>query len=119
MSTIQDLKKRFFTLTLGFTGPSLQDLEKEYYSKAIEGDLPSGTVSWDDVEDKPEVIASGSTEEAARDSIGAGTSNLVIGTTSSTAKAGDYQPTIADVEGLQAILNDFENRIADLENPEI
>jgi hypothetical protein len=34
---------------------------------------------------------------AARTAIGAGTSNLVIGTSSSTAKAGDYIPTKADV----------------------
>lgn len=34
---------------------------------------------------------------AARSAIGAGTSNLVIGTTSTTAKAGDYVPTKADV----------------------
>lgn len=34
---------------------------------------------------------------AARTAIGAGTSNLVIGTTASTAKAGDYQPTAANI----------------------
>jgi hypothetical protein len=34
---------------------------------------------------------------AARTAIGAGTSNLVIGTTGTTAKAGDYVPTKADV----------------------
>lgn len=34
---------------------------------------------------------------AARTAIGAGTSNLEIGTTASTAKAGDYQPTAADI----------------------
>jgi hypothetical protein len=34
---------------------------------------------------------------AARTAIGAGTSNLVIGTTSTTAKAGDYAPTKTDV----------------------
>lgn len=34
---------------------------------------------------------------AARTAIGAGTSSLVLGTTSSTAKAGDYQPVWADV----------------------
>lgn len=34
---------------------------------------------------------------AARAAIGAGTSNLAIGTTSTTAKAGDYAPTKADV----------------------
>lgn len=34
---------------------------------------------------------------AARSAIGAGTSNLALGTTSSTAKAGDYQPTAANI----------------------
>jgi hypothetical protein len=34
---------------------------------------------------------------AARTAIGAGTSNLALGTTSTTAKAGDYAPTKADV----------------------
>ncbi|MBF6326608.1 hypothetical protein IU451_29350 [Nocardia cyriacigeorgica] len=34
---------------------------------------------------------------AARGAIGAGTSNLALGTTSSTAKAGDYQPTAANI----------------------
>ncbi|MFZ1301865.1 MAG: hypothetical protein WAQ27_04820, partial [Candidatus Microsaccharimonas sp.] len=34
---------------------------------------------------------------AARTVIGAGTSNLAIGTTSTTAKAGDYQPTADQV----------------------
>lgn len=33
----------------------------------------------------------------ARSAIGAGTSSLAIGTTSSTAKAGDYQPTSANI----------------------
>lgn len=34
---------------------------------------------------------------AGRTAIGAGTSNLALGTTSSTAKAGDYQPTAANI----------------------
>jgi len=34
---------------------------------------------------------------AARTAIGAGTSNLAIGTTSSTAKAGDYQPSSTNI----------------------
>jgi hypothetical protein len=34
---------------------------------------------------------------AARTAIGAGTSNLALGTSSTTAKAGDYAPTKADV----------------------
>lgn len=34
---------------------------------------------------------------AARTAIGAGTSSLALGTTSATAKAGDYQPTAANI----------------------
>lgn len=41
---------------------------------------------------------------AARTAIGAGTSNLTLGTTSTTAKAGDYVPTKADV-GLSNVDN--------------
>ena len=44
-------------------------------------------------------LMTASTEASARSAIGAGTSNLTIGTTSSTAKAGDYQPTWAQVSG--------------------
>lgn len=36
-------------------------------------------------------------QAAARTAIGAGTSNLAIGTTASTAKAGNYTPTSAEV----------------------
>jgi hypothetical protein len=40
---------------------------------------------------------------AARTLTGAGTSNLAIGTTSSTAKAGDYQPTSANISDASTI----------------
>lgn len=45
---------------------------------------------------------------AARTAIGAGTSNLTIGTTSTTAKAGDYQPTIASQATAEAGTNNTE-----------
>src|SRR5690606_38850906 len=48
-----------------------------------------------DIVGKPAVIAAGATQEDARAAIGAGTSDLEIGTTASTAKAGDWQPTTA------------------------
>lgn len=41
----------------------------------------------------------------ARAAIGAGTSSLVVGTTSTTAKAGDYAPTVTQVTGLSAELS--------------
>lgn len=40
---------------------------------------------------------------AARTAIGAGTSNLALGTSSSTAKAGDYQPTATNISDSTAI----------------
>lgn len=42
-------------------------------------------------------VLTASTQTAARTAIGAGTSDLALGTTSSTAKAGDYKPTLADL----------------------
>lgn len=48
-----------------------------------------GSVAWDDITGKPAVIAAGANAAAARTAIGAGTSSLVIGTTASTAMAGD------------------------------
>lgn len=48
-----------------------------------------GSVAWGDITGKPAVIAAGADAAAARAVIGAGTSSLVIGTTASTAMAGD------------------------------
>lgn len=39
----------------------------------------------------------------ARSNIGAGTSNLALGTTGSTAKAGDYQPTVAQISNASTL----------------
>lgn len=47
--------------------------------------------SWGSITGQPAVVAAGATAQAARDSIGAGTSNLTIGTTASTAAAGDHR----------------------------
>lgn len=57
----------------------------------------AGTPDWTDITNKPTVIAAGTDATAARAAIGAGTSNLTLGTTGSTAKAGDYQPSWSDV----------------------
>ena len=56
-----------------------------------------GASSWGDLTGKPAVIAAGATAADARAAIGAGTSNLTIGTTGSTAKAGNWVPGIADL----------------------
>lgn len=57
----------------------------------------AGTPDWSTITNKPAVIAAGTDQTAARTAIGAGTSNLTIGTTNTTAKAGDYTPTKTDV----------------------
>lgn len=44
---------------------------------------------------------------AARTAIGAGTSNLAIGTTASTAKAGDYKPTAEDISNASTFGRSF------------
>lgn len=82
------------------------------------------TVAWGDVTDKPAVIAAGATQAAARTAIGAGTSSLALGTTASTAAAGNHTHTFTALTGtvagatganLQAILNDLAARIGVLE----
>lgn len=54
-------------------------------------------VDWEDIQNKPAVLAGGDTQEEARDAIGAGTSNLEIGDTASTAKRGDWTPSSEDL----------------------
>lgn len=73
---------------------------------AASGGGGGGPTAWDDIVDKPAVVAAGDTQAAARTAIGAGTgnSNLEIGTTASTAKAGNYQPTWAQVTGKPAVI---------------
>ncbi|ORU96143.1 hypothetical protein AWB94_31260 [Mycolicibacterium canariasense] len=57
---------------------------------------------WTALDNKPAFVAEGATQAAARSAIGAGTSNLTIGTTAGTAKAGDYQPAAADISDATA-----------------
>lgn len=64
-------------------------------------DIPAAP-TWGTISGKPAVVAEGTSQTAARDAIGAGTSNLQLGTGSTTAKAGDYTPTVADVPNLPA-----------------
>lgn len=60
---------------------------------------------WTGVTGKPAVIAAGADAATARAAIGAGTSNLAVGTTAVTAKAGNWVPTVAEVTGLTAALD--------------
>ena len=61
---------------------------------------PSGDIEVDNISDAGTVgaeVVKATTQAAARTAIGAGTSNLAIGTTGSTAKAGNWAPAAADV----------------------
>lgn len=49
--------------------------------------------TWGTISGKPVVVAAGATQADARTAIGAGTSNLAIGTTGTTAAAGNRQAT--------------------------
>lgn len=80
-------------------------IEEAKLSSAVQTKLNSsgGTPDWNTITNKPAVIAAGADQAAARSAIGAGTSNLGLGTSSSTAKAGDYQPTAANISDSTAI----------------
>lgn len=73
--------------------------------------------TWASLPGKPAVIGAGADAAAARTAIGAGTgnSNLAIGTTASTAAAGNHTHTISNVSGLEARLSDIEDRLEALE----
>jgi hypothetical protein len=67
-----------------------------------DGTLKSSTttISSTDISDATAIgrsVLTAANAAAVRSAIGAGTSNLAIGTTSATAKAGDYVPTKSDV----------------------
>lgn len=67
------------------------------YKGTIDGG-GSGSVAVDDITDATTVgrsVLTAADAAAARTAIGAGTSNLVIGTTSNTAMAGNYTPPAA------------------------
>ncbi len=87
---------------------TIQDgsITEAQFSAAVQTKLNSiaGSPAWGDITNKPAVIAAGADQAAARTAIGAGTSSLAIGTTNTTAKAGDYTPTKAEV-GLSNVDN--------------
>lgn len=55
---------------------------------------PPAAPTWGTIAGKPAVVAAGGDAAAARTAIGAGTSNLALGTTAGTALAGNYTPPI-------------------------
>lgn len=67
---------------------------------SVAGRTGAVVLSADDLTDATatgKAVVRAASASAARTAIGAGTSSLALGTTSSTAKAGDYQPTAANI----------------------
>jgi|SRR5690554_1445524 len=93
---------------------SLEEIAKLVGAFSTVGGNGNGVINWETLEDKPSVIASGETEQEARESIGAGTSNIELGTTESTAKAGDYTPSASEV--LEALQNMDSSQIEDVQD---
>jgi hypothetical protein len=62
--------------------------------------------------DFPAVIASGATQAAARTAIGAGTSSLVLGSSSSQAKAGDYHEAWSTLTGKPVVIASGADAVA-------
>ena len=96
-----------FAAPLGADDNYVTDAEKaalHAHSNKAALDLVSGTntgdqtlPTWSTIAGKPAVVAAGATQADARTAIGAGTSSLVIGTGAGDAKAGNYQPTAANI----------------------
>lgn len=66
----------------------------------------TGSVTSDQITDASTVgksVLTAANAAAARTAIGAGTSNLALGTTSTTAKAGDWKPAAADISDASAV----------------
>lgn len=75
----------------------------------IEGDPGTGggsgdDITWGTLPGKPAVIGAGATQAAARQAIGAGTSNLSVGTSATDAKAGNWTPSWEEVGGKPAVI---------------
>ncbi|MFZ1302018.1 MAG: hypothetical protein WAQ27_05615 [Candidatus Microsaccharimonas sp.] len=89
-------------VTVNATAPTAgQVLTASNGTAASWQDVPvTGTVTSGNITDSTttgRALITAANGAAARTTIGAGTSNLAIGTTSTTAKAGDYTPTKFDV----------------------
>ena len=92
-----------FAAPLGAEDNYVTDAEKAAlhgHSNKAALDLVSGTntgdqvlPTWSTISGKPAVVAEGATQADARTAIGAGTSNLTIGTTGTTAAAGNRAAT--------------------------
>lgn len=74
--------------------PAVRELEGRI-QEATGGEVTSDSIA--DATAVGKSVLTAATAAAARTVIGAGTSNLAIGTTASTAKAGNYTPTTSEV----------------------
>ncbi len=77
---------------------SMDDNQGMLIVTLYKGTIDGGSVAVDDITDATTVgrsVLTAADAAAARTAIGAGTSNLVIGTTSDTAMVGDYTPPAA------------------------
>lgn len=104
--TLQEAQRRFFLQQLGEVSGALPDLAVAYYKAMLDGTIsPGGEVGSADITDATAVgraVLTAATAAAGRTAIGAGTSNLVVGTGATNAKAGNYVPTYAEVTGKPA-----------------
>lgn len=68
-----------------------RDKDTGEYVRVV-GASEQDVATWDTLQGKPDIVAAGNTQIEARAAIGAGTSNLTIGNSATTAKAGnDFQ----------------------------
>ena len=87
-----------FAAPLGADDNYVTDAEKTKLSNLSGTNTGDQTLpTWSTIAGKPAVVAAGATQADARTAIGAGTSSLVIGTGAGDAKAGNYQPTAANI----------------------
>lgn len=74
--------------------------------KVISGGGGGGPINASQINDSTAIgraLVTAASSTAARSAIGAGTSSLALGTTGTTAKAGDYQPTVENISNATAI----------------
>lgn len=76
------------------------------------GDVDVTSESISDASAIGKQVLTANTAAIARSAIGAGTSNLVVGTTASTAKAGNYVPAWGEVTGKPAVIASGDTQAA-------